>query len=286
MKTIAIYPNINKDESAQVMERIRSYFADKQDRVSIVMSRSIAEMFNCPEYGIDDLDNEPIDLGLSIGGDGTLLGVCRKLYTRKIPACGINIGRVGFLTDIELTELESRLDNLLNGEYQVVERTVISGSVLSQGNRRMLGHAINDVVIGKGGLSRMLSLSMRIDDTMINDYKADGVIVSTATGSTAYSLSAGGPIVNPSVPALLITPICPHTLDARPMIIPDDEEVQIYIAAVHQDIQMTFDGQESFQLLPGDVVYIRKGKNPARIIKFGDKNYYDTLKSKLWGNSK
>ena len=193
---------------------------------------------------------------------------------------------MGFLTDIELTELESRLDNLLNGEYQVVERTVISGSVLSQGNRRMLGHAINDVVIGKGGLSRMLSLSMRIDDTMINDYKADGVIVSTATGSTAYSLSAGGPIVNPSVPALLITPICPHTLDARPMIIPDDEEVQIYIAAVHQDIQMTFDGQESFQLLPGDVVYIRKGKNPARIIKFGDKNYYDTLKSKLWGNSK
>ncbi|MBO5589540.1 NAD+ kinase [Anaerovibrio lipolyticus DSM 3074] len=286
MKTIAIYPNINKDESAQVMERIRSYFADKQDRVRIVMSRSIAEMFNCPEYGIDDLDNETIDLGLSIGGDGTLLGVCRKLYTRKIPACGINIGRVGFLTDIELTELESRLDNLLNGEYQVVERTVISGSVLSQGNRRMLGHAINDVVIGKGGLSRMLSLSMRIDDTMINDYKADGVIVSTATGSTAYSLSAGGPIVNPSVPALLITPICPHTLDARPMIIPDDEEVQIYIAAVHQDIQMTFDGQESFQLLPGDVVYIRKGKNPARIIKFGDKNYYDTLKSKLWGNSK
>ena len=286
MKTIAIYPNINKDESAQVMERIRSYFADKQDRVRIVMSRSIAEMFNCPEYGIDDFDNEPIDLGLSIGGDGTLLGVCRKLYTRKIPACGINIGRVGFLTDIELTELESRLDNLLNGEYQVVERTVISGSVLSQGNRRILGHAINDVVIGKGGLSRMLSLSMRIDDTMINDYKADGVIVSTATGSTAYSLSAGGPIVNPSVPALLITPICPHTLDARPMIIPDDEEVQIYIAAVHQDIQMTFDGQESFQLLPGDVVYIRKGKNPARIIKFGDKNYYDTLKSKLWGNSK
>lgn len=286
MKTIAIYPNINKDESAKVMERIHSYFADKQDRVRIVMSRSIAEMFNCPEYGIDDLDNEPIDLGLSIGGDGTLLGVCRKLYTRKIPACGINIGNVGFLTDIELTELESRLDNLLNGEYQVVERTVISGSVLSQGNRRMLGHAINDVVIGKGGLSRMLSLSMRIDDTMINDYKADGVIVSTATGSTAYSLSAGGPIVNPSVPALLITPICPHTLDARPMIIPDDEEVQIYIAAVHQDIQMTFDGQESFQLLPGDVVYIRKGKNPARIIKFGDKNYYDTLKSKLWGNSK
>ena len=285
MKTIAIYPNINKEESIQVMARIRDFFGDKGDKARIVMNRSIAEMVHCPEYGVDDLDKESIDLGLSIGGDGTLLGVCRRLYTRTIPACGINIGHVGFLTDIELPELEGRLDNLLKGEYQVVERTVISGSVLSQGNRRMLGHAINDVVIGKGGLSRMLSLSMRIDDTLIADYKADGVIVATATGSTAYSLSAGGPIVNPAVPALLITPICPHTLEARPMIIPDDEEVQIYIAAVHQDIQMTFDGQESFQLLPGDVVYIRKGKNPARIIKFGDKNYYDTLKSKLWGNS-
>lgn len=283
MKTIAIYPNINKAESAEVMERIHQYFADKD--VRIVMSKDKANMFNCQEYGVDKLADEQIDMGLSIGGDGTLLGVCRRLYDNKIPACGINIGRVGFLADIELSELETRLDSLLKGEYQIVERTVISGSVMSKGNKRFLGHALNDVVIGKGGLSRMLHLGMRINDIHINDYKADGVIVSTATGSTAYSLSAGGPIVNPNVQALLITPICPHTLDARPMIIPDTDEVQIYIAAVHQDIQMTFDGQESFQLLPGDVVYIRKGKNPARIIKFGDKNYYDTLKNKLWGNT-
>ena len=141
----------------------------------------------------------------------------------------------------------------------MVERTVISGSVLSQGNRRMLGHAINDVVIGKGGLSRMLSLSVRIDDTMINDYKADGVIVSTATGSTAYSLSAGGPIVNPSVPALLITPICPHTLDARPMIIPDDEEVQILFKGgdyLAQNVEVTVDGDTTLTIegkIDGDV---------------------------------
>ncbi len=283
MRTIAIYPNINKVESAEVMQRIKRYFTGKD--VRIVMSRDKANMFKCPEYGVDDLSQESIDLGLSIGGDGTLLGICRRLYDDKIPACGINIGQVGFLADIELSELETRLDNLLKGEYQIVERTVISGSVVSKGNKRFLGHAINDVVIGKGGLSRMLHLGMRINDTYIDDYKADGVIVATATGSTAYSLSAGGPIVNPSVPALLITPICPHTLDARPMIIPDTDVVQIHIAAVHQDIQLTFDGQESFQLLPGDVVYIRKGKNPARIVKFGDKNYYQTLKNKLWGNT-
>ncbi|MCR5175842.1 MAG: NAD(+)/NADH kinase [Anaerovibrio sp.] len=283
MKTIAVYPNINKAESADVMKRIHQYFSDKD--VRIVMTRDTADMYGCSEYGVDNINGEPVDLGLSIGGDGTLLGVCRKLYNNLIPACGINIGRVGFLADIELSELEPRLDNLLNGEYQIVERTVISGSVASKGNRRFLGHAINDVVIGKGGLSRMLYLGLRINDNYINDYKADGIIVSTATGSTAYSLSAGGPIVNPGVQALLITPICPHTLDARPMIIPDDDEVQIYIAALHQDIQITFDGQESYQVLPGDVVHIRKGKNPARIIKFGDKNYYHTLKNKLWGNN-
>lgn len=283
MKTIAIYPNINKEESAGVMQRIHCFFADKD--VRIVMSRDQAEMFGCPEYGVEDPTGEPIDLGLSIGGDGTMLGVCRKLYEQRIPVCGINIGLVGFLTDIELSELEKRLESLLQGDYQIAERTVISGSVMSKGSKRFLGHALNDVVISKGGLSRMLHLGLRVNDTYIDDYKADGLIVATATGSTAYSLSAGGPIVNPNVPALLITPICPHTLDARPMIIPDTDEVQIYIAAVHQDIQMTFDGQESFQLLPGDVVHIRKGKNPSRIIKFGDKNYYQTLKNKLWGNT-
>ncbi len=283
MKTIAVFPNVNKTESIDVMRRIKKFFSEKA--VRIVMSKEKAAIFSCPEFGVDDLTRERIDLGVSIGGDGTLLGVCRSLYNEKIPACGINIGRVGFLADIELSELEARLEDLLVGNYQIVERTVISGSVDSKGNRRFLGHGLNDVVISKGGLSRMLHLGLRVNDTYIDDYKADGVIVATATGSTAYSLSAGGPIVNPNVPVLLITPICPHTLDARPMIIPDTDEVEIYIAAVHQDIQLTFDGQESFQLLPGDVVYIRKGKNPANIIKFGDKNYYQTLKNKLWGNT-
>lgn len=282
MKTIAVFPNINKKESAQVLSRIVEFLKDKPVRV--IMSQNKADIFGYEEYGVEDIYSEDIDVGLSIGGDGTLLGICRKLYEKEVPACGVNIGHVGFLADIELSELEVKLESLLKGEYHTEERTVISGFVVSKGNQRFLGHAINDVVISKGGVARMLHLGMSISGCYISDYKADGIIVSTATGSTAYSLSAGGPIVNPSVEALLITPICPHTLDVRPMIVSDKDEVRIHIAAVHQDIQLTFDGQESYQLLPGDEVIIRKGKNKARIIQFEDKNFYNTLKNKLWGN--
>ena len=130
----------------------------------------------------------------------------------------------------------------------------------------------------------MLHLGMSVAGCRLTDYKADGVIVSTATGSTAYSLSAGGPIINPVVKSLLITPICPHTLEVRPMVISDEDHVRIHIAAVHQDIQITLDGQESYPMLPGDEVTIRKAKNPAKIIKFEDRNYYYTLKNKLWRN--
>lgn len=280
MKTIAIFPNIDKPESAGVLERIIAFYKDKP--VRLVMHEATAKVLGHQELGVQILDDQKVDLGLSIGGDGTLLGVCRRLYAKDIPCCGINIGNVGFLADIELSELEGRLDKLLHDDYYIEERTVISSSHYSRGEKRFLGHALNDVVICKGGVSRMLHLGVSVAGCRLTDYKADGVIVSTATGSTAYSLSAGGPVINPAVKALLITPICPHTLDVRPVVISDEDKVRIHIAAVHQDIQINLDGQESYPLLPGDEVTIRKAKNPAQIIKFGDRNYYYTLKNKLW----
>ncbi|MDD3114193.1 MAG: NAD(+)/NADH kinase [Anaerovibrio sp.] len=282
MKTIAIFPNIEKKESAGVLERIITFFKDKA--VRLVMQENAAGAFGCSELGVQKLDEQQVDIGLSIGGDGTLLGVCRQLYAQDIPCCGINIGNVGFLADIEVPELERRLQKLLNDEYYIEERTVISSSQYSRGEKRFLGHALNDMVISKGSVSRMLHLGVSVDGCRLTDYKADGVIISTATGSTAYSLSAGGPVINPAVKALLLTPICPHTLEVRPMVIPDEDKVRIHIAAVHQDIQITLDGQESYPLLPGDEVTVRKAKNPSKIIKFEDRNYYYTLKKKLWRN--
>lgn len=284
MKTIGVFPNLEKPESAMVMDRIIEFFAGRKKDAKLVMTEACAAAMRCPEFGVQNLSDNKIDIGLTIGGDGTLLGICRMLYDQDIPCCGINIGNVGFLADIELPELERRLEKLLADEYHIEERTVLSSSVISRGEKQFLGHAINDLVISKGGVSRMLHLGVSVAGCRITDYKADGVIVSTATGSTAYSLSAGGPIINPAIKALLITPICPHTLEVRPMVISDEDEVRIHIAAMHQDIQLTLDGQECFQLLPGDEVVIRKGKNPAKIIKFDDRNYYYTLKKKLWKN--
>ena len=280
MKTIAVFPNTDKIESAGVLKRIMDFFADKD--VRLVMLREPAEKFGYPELAVKKKDIQKADIGLSIGGDGTLLGVCRQLYAKDIPCCGINIGNVGFLADIEVPELESRLQKLLDDQYYIEERTVISSSQFSRGEKKFLGHALNDIVIGKGGVSRMLHLGVSVDGCRMTDYKADGVIVSTATGSTAYSLSAGGPVINPAVKALLITPICPHTLEVRPMVISDEDYVRIHIAAVHQDIQITLDGQESYPLMPGDEITVRKAKNAAKIIKFEDRNYYYTLKNKLW----
>lgn len=271
---------MDKECSADVLNRIISFFQDKD--VQLMMPKDTAAFFHWEEYGVKDIEQVGLDVGISIGGDGTLLGVCRRLSAAGIPVCGINIGNFGFLADIELTEIESRLEKILSGDYRIEERLMLSGLIRREGELHFAGSAINDVVLAKGGVARMLHLGLSVDGCKISDYKADGLIVSTATGSTAYSLSAGGPIINPKVKVLLLTPICPHTFNVRPMIIDENEEVCVHIAAVHQDILLTFDGQESFRLLPGDEVVVRKSQTRARIIKFDDKNFYHTMRTKLW----
>lgn len=284
MLTIAVFPNIDKENAPMVLRRIVNFYQGKD--VKLLMPMDSARFFRYEEYGVDDIENYPIDMALSIGGDGTLLGICRRLYERDIPVCGINIGTFGFLADIELPEIESKLEKIIKGQYYFEERMLVSGFVKSgEDDERFLGHAINDVVVTKGGVARMLHLGLSVDGCRVMDYKADGLIVSTATGSTAYSLSAGGPIINPKIKVLLLTPICPHTFNARPMVIDENDEVRIHIAALHQDIIVTFDGQESFRLLPSDEVIVRKAPLPTKIVKFDDKNYYQTIRTKLLYNA-
>ena len=280
MLTIAVFPNIDKVQANMVVQRIVKFFRDKD--VNLVMPMDKAKFFGFDEYGIDDIGERHLDMALSIGGDGTLLGVSRRLCGRNIPVCGINIGTFGFLADIELPEIENKLEKIINGQYHIEERMVVSGYVKSGNDpERFLGNAINDVVVTKDGVARMLHLGLSINDQRVMDYKADGLIVSTATGSTAYSLSAGGPIINPKLKVLVLTPICPHTFNARPIVIDEKDEVTIHIVAMHQDIIITFDGQESIPLLPGDDVIVRKATEPAKIVKFDDKNYYQIMRTKL-----
>jgi NAD+ kinase len=283
MFRIAVFPNVDKENSGMVLRRIVNFYKHKE--VELIMPMDEALFFGYEKLGAVNIDEQPFDMGLSVGGDGTLLGVCRRLNKQNIPVCGINIGSFGFLADIELSEIESKLEKILHHVYHIEERLMLAGFVKSGEETRFLGNAVNDVVVSKGGVARMLHLGLSIDGCRVADYKADGLIVSTATGSTAYSLSAGGPLINPKLKVLLVTPICPHTFNVRPMIIDENEEVRIHIAAVHQDILVTFDGQESFRLLPGDVVIVRKAVTSAKIVKFEDKNYYQILRTKLWGNA-
>ena len=280
MFTIGVFPNTNKANADLVLKRIVDFYKTK--KVKLLLPQKAANELGYAYLGTENLLDEKIDIGLTIGGDGTLLNACRKVADRDIPVCGINIGRLGFLADIELTELESKLDKILNNDYRIEERLMIAAIIKRDSAMTYVGSAINDIVVTKGGFARMLTLGLSIDDYLIANYQADGLIVSTSTGSTGYSLSAGGPIINPSLKLLLVTPICPHTLNARPMIISQDEVVRINIAASHTDIVLTFDGQDSYHLLPGDEVIVKKSPLIAQIIKFEDKNYYHTMRTKLW----
>lgn len=284
MLKIAVFPNVNKERAGEVLQRIFDFCADKP--VELFLPKDESRFFGCEDYGKENIEQLPLDMALSIGGDGTLLGVCHRLNSQHVPVCGINIGTLGFMADIELGELENKLGKILAGTYRIEERLLLSGCVCSPaGKERFLGNAINDVVVTKGGVARMLHLGLSINQTHLMDYKADGIIISSPTGSTAYSLSAGGPILNPNIRALLVTPICAHTFQLRPLVVDENDVVHIHIAAVHQDILVTFDGQESFRLLPGDEVLVRKSPYSARIVKFEDKDYYQILRTKLWKDS-
>lgn len=280
MQTIAVFPNPTKAHAGEILGRVVSFFHDKN--VRLLLPQKAAAHFGYEALGSAQIADESLDLALTIGGDGTLLGACRKVAPKGVPVCGVNIGRLGFLADIELPELEEKLEKILWRDYRLEERLMLDAFVRRGGEQRCIGHAINDVVVNKGGVARMLALELFVDDAPVAEYEADGLIVSTATGSTGYSLSAGGPIINPRVKVLLITPICPHTLNGRPLLIAEEETVRIRIGAQHEDILLSFDGQDSERLLPGDEVLVRKAPLAAKIVKFEDKNYYLTMREKLW----
>ena len=277
---IAIFPNLDKPDAGGVVRRIFRFFADKPAHLMLPTREAAA--LGMHEYGVEDIEKYPVDMALSLGGDGTLLGVCQRYGSHVVPVCGVNLGTLGFMADIELGELEDRLGKILCGNYYIEKRLLLAGWLRRKGEDTFLCHAINDVVITKSGAARMLHLGLSINETHLIDYKADGIIVSTPTGSTAYSLSAGGPILHPAIQALLVTPICAHTFNIRPLAARDTDVIHLHIASVHQDILVTFDGQETVPLLPGDEVIVRKAQESAKIVKFEDKDYYSELMTKLW----
>lgn len=225
-----------------------------------------------------------VDLYVVIGGDGTLLSVARSIATRPRPILGINLGGLGFLTETSLEETEAVLEEVLQGHYRLEQRMSLQVSHLRAGRILTRRSVLNDVVINKGALARIVDLGVTVDRQFVTTYKADGLIVSSPTGSTAYSLSAGGPIIHPAMAALLIAPICPHTLTMRPLVVPETSRVEVTLRTDDSEVYLTLDGQVGYPLKPKDRVRVTRGPRPVLMVRSGRKSYYDVLRHKLhWG---
>lgn len=227
---------------------------------------------------------QKIDLLIVLGGDGTLLSGARALGGRKVPILAVNLGGLGFLSSVTLDELYPVLETVLADGHQTSERMMLEAKILRDGRIVEQQNALNDAVITKTALARMLEFDVFINGAPVTRYRADGLIVATPTGSTAYSLAAGGPIVDPQLDALLVTPICPHMLTNRPLVIPDTARVEIDVAITEEPVYLTIDGQVGFQLGSHDRVSVTQSTNRVLLVQPPRKTYFDVLRSKLrWG---
>jgi NAD+ kinase len=240
-------------------------------------------LINEPEPNFPPLPDEA-EVIIVFGGDGTLLSAARHYGQQGTPILGVNVGGLGFITAIGLQKLYPILEKVLNHDFQVEERMQLTGTVIRQGEIFCQQSVLNDVVINKGALARIVELKTYIDNEYLTTYRADGLIVSTPTGSTAYTLGAGGPIVFPTLQAITLIPICPFTLTNRPLILPDTVTISVTLDERSRDVYVTFDGQVGFALQPQDIVEIKKGPGVIRLIKSPYKNYFEILRTKLrWG---
>jgi len=228
-----------------------------------------------------------VEMLIVLGGDGTLLSASRLVADahRDVPIFGVNLGSLGFMAEVSLDELYDNLEKAIAGKLATEDRIMLTASVLRDGKRLSRYRVLNDAVINKGALARMMELRVSVDDGLLTTLRADGLIIATPTGSTAYSLSAGGPIVHPTLHCFVVTPICPHTLSNRPIALPDNVVVTVCLTSQSEDVLLTLDGQIGFPLLPNDVVEIKKSRFKMKLIKHPTKSYYEILRTKLkWGN--
>jgi len=238
------------------------------------------------EISLPDLA-DAVDVMVVLGGDGTLLSVARAAAAAEVPVLGINYGSLGFLTSTARGESQAAIEDLLAGRYVRNSRLMLRASVASaDGNvdPRRVRDVLNDAVVNKTSLARIVRLEVTVDGEFVSRYRADGLIAATPTGSTAYSLAAGGPIVNPEVDAIVVSPICPHSLADRPLLLPADVVIRVRLLSEDQDIVLTLDGQEGIDIHPGEVVVIERSPYRFQLLLTGERSYFEVLRAKLrWG---
>lgn len=281
MRNIGIITNRDKDKTLtytnQLIESIK-----KHGGQPILPTLS-------PTFNLDAIETETqeickkCDLIICLGGDGTLLRTARTAYLHGLPVLGINLGSLGFLADIEIGEIDKYVQKIFSNSFYIEERMMLSLKVYSSGNLIAEECAINDIVISRGAIPRLLNLNVFIDDNFYDMFPGDGIAISTPTGSTAYSLSAGGPIVMPDSRIFIITPICPHILHSRSFITPENSSIKISVAEGYEHTALvSIDGQKNYNIAVDGCLEIEKANSKIKILKFDSKNFFTVLRNKIY----
>ncbi len=276
---------IGKPGDSNVAATLTALSSDLSKRgCEVVLDTSAAAYFDTP--GATVLERlalgEHCDLVIVVGGDGSMLSAARSLVESGVALLGINLGRLGFLADVSPNEMCERLNEILAGDYEEEQRALLHAQVIRDGQHISASDALNDVVVHKWDIARMIDLDTRIDGRFLNSLRADGLIVSTPTGSTAYALSGGGPIIDPALHALVLVPICPHTLSNRPIVVSDQSSIEILIHGDDSNqAQITCDGQVNLELAAGDIVRIERKSKPLRLIHPRQHDHFEIMRKKL-----
>ncbi len=280
MRKILVLPNPVKPKAIELTGKLISLL--KEYDFEPALEQEMAFQIGCPSFGKADTELwKDLDLVMVLGGDGSMLNSARKVYPREIPLLGVNLGHLGFLTRVESNGLELALANLKAGNFQFEERAMLEADVVRNGQIIVKAVGLNELVLARSAFAKTVRLETWIDEEYFATYPADGLIVATATGSTAYSLSAGGPILDPRLKAILVTPICAHSLYARPMVLSENAQVKVYVHASHAEVTFTADGQAGTGLEPADQIYCRRAPSITKLLRFKDQGLFEVLKSRL-----
>jgi NAD+ kinase len=282
-QNVAIIGKYNASEMRDSILAMAGFLASEQ--LTVWIEASTADHCNISGFatlGMDEIGGQ-VDLAVVLGGDGTMLGVARTLADSQIPLIGVNQGRVGFLTDISSANMLEEMRKILAGDFSIEQRILLNATVLRHGKAISYGYAMNDVVINKAGMSRLIELEVHIDGQFVHRQRSDGLILATPTGTTAYALSAGGPILHPTLDAITLVPICPHTLSNRPIAIHSNSIVEITL--VHcEDAGVHLDGQMQLALYAGDQLLVQRDEKTVSLLHPLGHSHYDMLRQKLnWG---
>ena len=279
-----IIANTGKSELFKILPDLISWLEKHDNSVILeadIISKAKTEMSGIESAGRDSIASKCTVI-LALGGDGTILAASRAVGSSGVPIAGINLGGLGFLAEVAIEEIYERLELIQAGDYLVEERMVIKAIVDDDKDTHY--RALNDIVIERGYSSRLMSISVRVDGSFFNDYTADGIIIATPTGSTAYSLSAGGPIIVPPLQTMVVTPISPHSLSQRAVVLKPDSIIEISFKNVPEEMLLSMDGQTSVKIRQDQSVRVVRAESDIKLIKWKDKSYFDTLRAKLnWG---